>query len=119
VDDETFGGNERAPINATTEGIVDPATPAVVLKLEQGCGGEVFLQVVGTGVSLGDGSVRVDIEMFLYEGTTETPEDLDGTERGVVLVPANGFSQTDLYVSNTDEGGDFANIKLIFANFSA
>jgi hypothetical protein len=119
VDDETFGGPETSAINLPSEGVLDPRVPATVLKLEQGCGGEVFLQVIATGESIDNGDVRVTVDMFLYEGTTETPEDLDGRDQATVLVPANGFQSVDLYVSNTDEGGDYANIKLVFANFPA
>jgi hypothetical protein len=72
-----------------------------VLKLEQGCGGEVFLQVNGVAESVGNGDVRVTVDLYLYEGTTETPEDLDGMDQAVISLPANSFQSADLYVSNT------------------
>jgi len=119
VDDETFGSNEKAPINVTSSGTVDTNVPAQVLEIAQGCGGEVFLFVKAVAESIGNGNVRVTVDLFLYEGTTETPEDLDGTNQAVISLAADSFETVNVYVHNTDEGGDYADLRLTFANFPA
>lgn len=120
VDDETFGSNEYGHLEDTSEAVLsETSQPANVLSSELRFGGEVRIELDLMGQLRTNGDVLVSGTAKLFEGTSENTNDLDGTKNFSVLVPAGKLVNTKQVVKNTDEGGDYATIRINFANFPA
>ena len=74
---------------------------------------------VGKGVTaqiVDNDTVRIVGEALLFEGTTESSPDLDGRKDFTLLVPRGKTVANAQEVRNTDEGGDYAKIRMTFNN---
>jgi hypothetical protein len=61
-------------------------------------------------------SVRIDGNAKLFEGTSEDTNDLDGETTFTFIVPRGRTVSNAQQVRNTDEGGDFADIRISATN---
>ena len=84
--------------------------------VQKGAGGEVRVELDLTAVALTNGDIRVDGDAKLFEGTSESTNDLDGQRVFSTLVPKDRFTTRTVTVRNDDEGGDFATVSLSFSN---
>lgn len=117
TDDETFGSNEHGSGDKSGEVVVTNGSPQEIINMVTTAGGEmrvelpISVQVRDTGDTKATGTAK------LYEGTSEQTDDLDGTLDVDFLIPRDGFVSKEYTIRNTDEGGDFAVIKLTASNF--
>ena len=118
TDHETFGSNERSDASQWGEVLVMNDMPQEVMKLIDGAGGEMRVEVILVGQARNNGDVKISGKALLYEGTSEQTNDLDGDEPIEIIVPCDGFRSYSLTVNNEDEGGDFADVTLTFSNTS-
>ncbi len=118
VTDDEYFDNEHGKVERRSETWLDSWDPQGVMTLIGKAGGEVRVELEAIAVPRPDGSVRVTIELKLYEGTSEESSDLDGSKTKVIVVPPDQILQTPLRVHNDDEGGDFADISLVLSNFA-
>lgn len=116
VDDETFGSNEYGHAEFTRETILSDSQPQNVMKMQCKWGGECRVEFELTGQQLDSGNVRVSGIARLFEGTSEDTGDLDGESQFVFEVPKGQSVTNDQRVDNTDEGGDYATIKMTVNN---
>lgn len=118
TDDETFGSNEHGRAEGRDERWVDSWDPQGVMQLIGKAGGEVRVELAAAAAIRPDGSVRVVIDVKLFEGTSEETNDLDGTVSTTQIVPVDQVTQIPIRINNTDEGGDFADLTLTISNSS-
>ncbi|HAJ59568.1 MAG TPA: hypothetical protein DCP31_10080 [Cyanobacteria bacterium UBA8543] len=116
VDDETFGSNEYGRAEFTRETILGNSQPQNVLNMECRWGGECRVELSLIGQVMDNSDIRVTGTALLYEGTSESTGDLDGRIDFNSLVPRGKTTSTTQRVSNTDEGGDYADITITFNN---
>ncbi len=119
VDHETFGSNETKTEQQDRSAVVGEDAPADLMYMETRVGGELRIELRLIAQALPNGNVRIRGNVKLYEGTSETSNDLDGEKAFSTLVPANAYSSKDVTITNQDEGGDYANISMHFGNFGA
>lgn len=118
TDDETFGSNEHGRAEGRDERWVDSWDPQGVMQLIGKAGGEMRVELAAAAAIRPDGSVRVVIDVKLFEGTSEETNDLDGTVSTTQIIPVDQVTQIPIRINNTDEGGDFADITLTVSNSS-
>lgn len=118
TDDESFGSNEHNHVERRDERWLDSYDPQGVMTMIGKAGGEVRVELTANAAPRMDGSIRVFIDLKLYEGTSEESSDLDGTKSQAIVVPFDQVLQIPLRVNNDDEGGDFADISLVLSNFA-
>jgi hypothetical protein len=107
-DDETFGSNEYGSGSFRREVVLDAAdSPGDLMDVQLRFGGEVRLELHLDATLLANGNVTIDGRYLLYEGTSESTTDLDGTTDFHMLIPPGRVVRTAQTVSNTDEGGDW------------
>lgn len=116
TDDETFGSNEHGHAERRDERWVDSWDALAVMELVAKAGGEMRVELSATAAVRPDGSVRVSVDIKLFEGTSEETRDLDGRRSTTQLVPAGGIVQIPIRINNDDDGGDFADISLTISN---
>jgi hypothetical protein len=116
TDDETFGSNEHGHVERRDERWVDSWDPQGVMQLIGKAGGEVRVELTATAAIRPDGSVRLQVDVKLFEGTSEETNDLDGTRSTTQIVPVGQVVQIPIRINNDDEGGDFADISLVISN---
>jgi hypothetical protein len=116
TDDETFASNEHAHVERRDERWVDSWDPQGVMQLIGKAGGEMRVELNATAAIRPDGSVRVGVDLKLFEGTSEETDDLDGTRSTTQIVQAGQVVQIPIRINNDDEGGDFADISLVISN---
>lgn len=119
TDDETFGSNEHGSADNTTEGFLTNKTPQTFLQLVGKAGGEVRIELNLNANATTEGDVQIKGAATMFEGTSEESDDLDGTTDINFAVPRDEIMSQSITVRNTDEGGDFANIRLTVSNFAA
>lgn len=119
TDDETFGSNERSSASRWGEVLVMNDMPQEVMKLIDGAGGEMRVELTLIGQARSNGDVLITGQALLYEGTSEQTNDLDGDEAINIIIPRDGFRSYSFRVVNENEGGDFADMNLTFSNTSA
>jgi hypothetical protein len=118
TDDETFGSNEHNHVERRDERWLDSYDPQGVMTMIGKAGGEVRVELTANAAPRVDGSMRIFVDLKLYEGTSEESNDLDGTKTQEIIVPADQVLQIPLRINNDDEGGDFADISLVLSNFA-
>ncbi|QPW51608.1 hypothetical protein G9298_28465 (plasmid) [Bacillus thuringiensis] len=120
VDDENFPeSDEYCP-----DQLEPSSTPLTQDNIQQVyrdskvCGKEVRIEISLNGLLLENGDIRVTGDIKLYEGVSDSSNDLDGTEDVNFLVPANGTPTAyPARVRNRDEGGDYAKITFNCTNY--
>jgi hypothetical protein len=107
--------------NFDTLWVGHPLPASTTFAWTEGMGGEVRIELTCTATALGPagGDVQVDCVANLFEGASESSGDLDGSARGSATVPAGGSRDISIGVNNTDEGGDWAAIRLKISNARA
>lgn len=118
-DEETLSAPELGHGEASNEVVLSDFQPQTVLKTELRWGGECRVELRLTGQQLDDGGVRIEGNAKLFEGSSEDTDDLDGEIDFNFIVPAGRTVTNDQTVTNEDEGGDYADIKLKVANLSS
>jgi hypothetical protein len=81
-------------------------------SLELRFGGEIRIEVYVRGARSDDDAVSVTAETFLYEGTSEDTNDLDGRMSMKFEVPKDQKKVLSGTLRNHDEGGDYAVITI-------
>lgn len=120
TDHETFGSNEHASADGQSEGFVtNSSTPSSFLRLIGKAGGEVRVELELNVSATTGGDARISGKTKLFEGTSTESDDLDGTTDIDFTVPRDGIITQAINVRNTDESGDFADIRLTVTNFAA
>jgi hypothetical protein len=119
TDDETFGSDEHGSADKQNEAVLTSDLPQDVLTMQKGAGGEMRVELTLIGQVKLSGDVLIQGSALLYEGTSETTNDLDGDLDFTVLVPRDGVISRTVTVWNEDEGGDKGVIAMTFSNFAA
>ena len=116
TDDEFWADDEHGHVETRDERWLDNWDSQAVLQLVGKAGGELRVELSATAAVRPDGSVRVNMDATLFEGTSEESTDVDGRRSTMQIVPPGQIVQIPLRINNDDEGGDFADIKLIISN---
>jgi len=108
VDEYCTYGSSIAPFHIST------GVPAVRQYWEGRCGGEIRIEVHLNCYLINGASqtIRVDYDARLYEGTSESSNDLDGRRVGSFDVDPNAQKKFFIGLNNDAEGGDWAAITL-------
>ena len=116
VDDETFGADER--IRVENEGIflLEKTKKTNQLFFIGKCGGEVRVELTINFTQKSNGAITVYERAKLFEGSSTSSTDLDGTASKAITIAPNTTKTVNFKVRNTDEGGDYANISLTIRN---
>ncbi|MDV6375558.1 LGFP repeat-containing protein [Deinococcus arenicola] len=118
TDDETFGSDEHAHITRGGTLVLDASRPELTDLTIGKCGGEVRVELRVTYRQLAGGAVNVAGRALLYEGTSENTNDLDGRASFDGTVASGTSRPFTVRVRNTDEGGDFADIRVNVSNLA-
>lgn len=103
LDDETFGKSPSKTVPFNESITLDDDQLEEVVSKSVGVGGEVRGELEIRAQLLNSDRIRVYIDMWLYEGTSENTQDLDGEKHfNFLLLPERSVSKTDT-VYNTDE----------------
>jgi hypothetical protein len=119
IDDETFGSNEFSSADERREVVVTNFAPQELIKMSDGAGGELRVELALDVQARSTGDVSITGKASLFEGTSETSNDLDGDDAIQFIAPRDGFVSKKYVVVNEDEGGDQGTITLSVANFPA
>jgi hypothetical protein len=94
------------------------ATPVATRQTSKCVGDEVrvVVQTKGELSTVYKDWVRVTLTARLYEGTSCSTNDLDGTSSTSFWIPPGGHTTQTMNVVNSDEGGDYASIKMNMTN---
>ncbi|MEY2848264.1 MAG: hypothetical protein RI885_929 [Actinomycetota bacterium] len=117
TDDETFGSNEHGSGDKSGEVVVTNGSPQEIINMVVTAGGEMRVELPINVQARSNGDTKATGTAKLFEGTSEQTDDLDGQLDVDFLIPRDGFVSKDYTIRNTDEGGDFATIKLTASNF--
>jgi hypothetical protein len=118
-DDEVLTAPELGHQELAQETILSDYQPQNVLKMELRWGGECRVELHLIGQQAEDGTIRIDGNAKLFEGSSEDTDDLDGEIDFTFDVPAGETVVDEQTVMNEDEGGDYADIKITVANKQA
>ncbi|WP_051668733.1 LGFP repeat-containing protein [Deinococcus frigens] len=118
TDHETFGSNEHASVSRGGTLVLDASRPELTDLTVGKCGGEVRVELRVTYRQAAGGAVNVADRALLYEGTSENTTDLDGRASFDGTVASGTSHQFTVRVRNTDEGGDFADIRVNVDNLA-
>lgn len=77
---------------------------------------EVRVELVVDVRLLDDGSVQLNVNAKLFEGSSSSTDDLDGEVSEKANLSKSKTYKNDFRVRNVDEGGDYADIVLIVKN---
>jgi hypothetical protein len=118
TDDETFGDEHATRSKAfPTLLLGSPGSSHGEIAWKEGMGGEVRIEVYLTITLLpSNQAIRVNYNVKLFEGTSESSDDLDGEENGVTTISADRDGEIKVRVRNTDEGGDYADVVISIVN---
>lgn len=116
-DDESWPFNDEYT-NRSVTGVMmlDGTNPSREILDVGRCGGEVRIEARYTFTRAASGTVSVQGGLKLYEGTSTSTNDLDGQATVTGSIAANGSGTLAKRVSNTDEGGDWADVRLSVTN---
>lgn len=115
-DDETFSAPELAHQESKQETVISDFQPQNVLRANLRWGGECRIELRLIGQQIAGGSIQVNGNAKLFEGMSEDTDDLDGEIDFEFLVPAGKTVTSEQTVTNEDEGGDYADIKITVVN---
>jgi hypothetical protein len=126
VDEEDFESNEFGSASTTGEIILNDSEVGQdfnLVFLVCKWGGECRVELAMNIRKLGEPSnhpnfdgVQIDGFAQLFEGTSEDTDDLDGDVDFQFIVPRGKTIINTQRVTNLDEGGDFADIKMTVTN---
>jgi hypothetical protein len=118
-DYENFGANEvtTRPFSLSTR--LDDDNLEEVIELVEGVGGEVRGELIINAQLLSNNRIRVYVDIWLYEGTSEATSDLDGERHSSFIVRAGATVSKTYMVYNTAEGDDdFVRVRFTAKNIA-
>ncbi|KAF7592421.1 hypothetical protein BBP40_000269 [Aspergillus hancockii] len=119
VDHELLGSNElmHQSVHARVV-LTEQDTPQSFASWAKGWGGECYLEVNMTAQLQSNRHILVTVNGKLYEGTDETPTDLEEEKTQMVLVPRGGLPVPfSMQLNNSGfGGGDSGTISVTFVN---
>jgi len=120
-DDETFGSNETVRHQQTNAAILSTQGIAqTVMEFGVRMGGEIRVEFTITAALIdANGNAMIDGDVKLFEGTSESTDDLDGERQFQLYCPAGATINHFVRVDNDDEGGDYATIRVNVTNAPA
>ena len=119
-DHETFGANEIKTVPFNKTATLDDEQLEELLEVIEGVGGEVRGELIINAQLLSANRIRVLIDIWLYEGTSESTSDLDGERHSSFIVRPNQTVSKTYMVYNTAEGDeDFARVQFTCKNLAA
>ena len=119
-DYETFGDNEKKKVFFSQSLIVNSEDPDAEWHFERGVGGEVRGELDLVARLTTNNRVRITMNIALYEGTTESTQDLDGERTYTFSVNPGGSVTVDRTVYNEEEDDeDFVRVYLTASNLNA
>lgn len=113
-DYERFSSNEVRTIPFTKEATLDDNQLEQLLDLEEGVGGEVRGELDLNVQLLGNEDIRVSGSIRLYEGTSETTDDLDGERSFSFIVKKGKTVSYQKKVVNEDENDPEDYVRVTF-----
>ncbi|HMT94825.1 hypothetical protein [uncultured Thiothrix sp.] len=119
MDHENFGRNPQKTVEHNINLPLTALGTNYALNLPYlGVGGEVRLEVrvAATLLDVSSGRVRVYGELLLFEGDSESSNDLDGRQPVDFTLVPNESRLVTVVVRNTDEGGDVGEVKFELTN---
>jgi hypothetical protein len=121
VEDDEWGTNETVRRQQTNSAILSTQGIAqAVMDFEVRMGGEIRVEFNVTASLLdSNGNAMIYGDAKLYEGTSESTDDLDGQREFQLYCPAGATLNYFVRVNNDDEGGDYATIRLNITNTAA
>ena len=119
IADPSYGSLPGYPGPGLNGLLVSPGTPWATSQMSKCVGDEVrvVVQTKGTLSGVYPGWVWVTVTARLYEGTSCSTTDLDGTRTASFWIPPGGQHTQNMSVLNDDEGGDYATILLNMTNY--
>lgn len=118
TDDESFGADEHGTKTQTVSAFLSGQQTQNVLHMQKGVGGEVRVELDLIAQALVNGDIRITGTAKLFEGTSESSNDLDGIRDFNFLVPKDQFAPFAIEITNDDEGGDHAEIFMNCTNLA-
>lgn len=121
LDDEWLGSDETVRRQKTNSAVLSNiGISQAVMDFEVRMGGEIRVEFHLTAALFDSyGNAFLDGDIKLYEGTSESTTDLDGSKAFQVYVPAGVTTNYFVRVNNDDEGGDYVTVALTATNTSA
>lgn len=119
LDEETFSPNEKRSRNFDWSSILSDKDDRIQEDFEKivRAGGEVRGELFLTAQLLSEGRIRVSGDLNLFEGTSESTSDLDGSRNYAFIVRKDQTVTKDLIVYNEDEGsGDYTKVVMTIKN---
>jgi hypothetical protein len=119
LDEETFSANESRsrPFNWSTTLSEDDEVMEDDFERIVRAGGEVRGEMNLLVQLRNKGRVRVNIDLNLFEGTSESTSDLDGSRSFAFTIPNNHTVSRDYIVYNESENaGDFVKVTMTCRN---
>lgn len=119
-DYENFGPNEVKTKPFAKTSTLDDDQLEELIEIVEGVGGEVRGELIINAQLLSGSRIRVWIDIWLFEGTSEGTSDLDGERHSNFIVRAGATVSKTYMVYNTAEGDDdFVRVVLTCKNVSA
>jgi hypothetical protein len=105
-DYENFGPNEVKTTQFSKSTTLDDDQLEELMEVIEGVGGEVRGELTINAQLLSGNRIRVWVDIWLYEGTSESTSDLDGERHSNFIVREGQTVNKTYMVYNTDEGDD-------------
>ena len=111
LDEEIFGPDETAIVQFAESVSLDDDQLENVAYITKGVGGEVRGELEIRAQLLNNDRIRVWVDTWLYEGTSEATQDLDGEKHFNFLLYPNQTINKQFTVWNTAENcGDYVRV---------
>lgn len=118
TDDENWASNEHSDTPFSKEAAITRNNTQPFLMVVAYAGGELRVELKLDVTAYLNGDVKVTGDALLYEGTSDTSDDLDGRLPIDFLVPRDNSITEEYTVYNQNEGGDSGYFKMTFSNFA-
>jgi hypothetical protein len=116
-DYENFTPNKVKTIPFSKTATLDDDQLEELIEIVEGVGGEVRGELIINAQLLSSDRIRVWVDIWLYEGTSEATSDFDGERHSSFIVRAGQTVSKTYIVNNTAEGDeDFVQVVLTCEN---
>lgn len=120
LDEEVFGPNETATKPFAETITLDDEQLEDVVEISKGVGGEVRGELLIRGQLLSNDRIRVWVDTWLYEGTSEATQDLDGERHfNFILLPNQTVNKTYTVYNTAENADDYVKVGFTCKNLSA
>jgi hypothetical protein len=120
LDEETFSANEVKTVPFSETITLHDDQLEEVINIEQGVGGEVRGEMMATAQLMSNDRIRVGVDLWLYEGTSEGTTDLDGEKHTLFVLQRGQKLSKGMIAYNTDEdAGDYVKTSFTCTNAAA